>query len=151
EDLRRRGIEAWALGDDNQLELSLPAAQIARPAQPETNPELGGHNTGFARFVEICDEISLTTGKLRKVEILSHYLRSLGSDELRVACVFLTGHAFSRQDAMVLQVGWAVIRQALIQASGLTEDEFRRIASGYGDAARIAFEVLLGRTAPASF
>ena len=150
EDLRRRGIEAWALGEDNQLEFSLPEARITRPARHETSPEPDGHNTGFARFVEVCDEISLTTGKLRKVDILSRYLRLLAPDELRVACVFLTGHAFSRQDAMVLQVGWAIIRRALIQASGLTEGEFRRIASGYGDAARIAFEVLLGRTAPES-
>jgi ATP-dependent DNA ligase I len=150
EDLRQRGMEAWALGDDNQLELSLPAPQIAPSARRETEQELNRQNAGFARFAEICDEISHTAGKLRKVEILSDYLRSLSLDELRVACVFLTGHAFSRQDAMVLQVGWAVIRRALIQASGLTEVEFRRIASGYGDAGRIAFEVLLGRTTPNS-
>jgi DNA ligase-1 len=34
----------------------------------------------------------------------------------------------------------------LIQASGLSESRFRGISAGYGDAGRIAYEVLLGRT-----
>ncbi len=45
-----------------------------------------------------------------------------------------------------MQVGWAVIRKALIQASGLSETHFRSISAGYGDAGRVAYEVLLGRT-----
>ncbi len=71
---------------------------------------------------------------------------SLTEEELPVVATFLTGHAFSRAHGPSLQVGWAVIRQALIQASGLSETDFRSIAAGYGDAGRVAYEVLLGRT-----
>ena len=63
-----------------------------------------------------------------------------------VVATFLTGHAFPRTTGQTLQVGWAVIRKALIQASGLTETHFRNISAGYGDAGRVAYEVLLGRT-----
>ena len=68
------------------------------------------------------------------------------SEELPVVATFLTGHAFSRTIGQSLQVGWAVIRKALIQASGLSETQFCSISAGYGDAGRVAYEVLLGRT-----
>ena len=80
------------------------------------------------------------------MKLLSNYLVSLTDEELPVVATFLTGHAFSRTIGQTLQVGWAVIRKALIQASGLSETHFRSISAGYGDAGRVAYEVLLGRT-----
>jgi DNA ligase 1 len=145
EDLRRRGIEAWSLGEDNQLEFALstnPAADQSILIH-ETN-----HSTesGFLKFTKICDQIAGLTGKLKKIEILARYLISLTDEELPVVATFLTGHAFSRTAGQTLQVGWAVIRKALILASGLSETHFRSISAGYGDAGRVAYEVLLGRT-----
>ncbi len=145
EDLRRRGIEAWSLGEDNQLELALPKANPPVSSRPIADfSDLTA--SGFLRFTKICDQIANLTGKLKKVEILSEYLVSLTDQELPVVATFLTGHAFSRTIEQTLQIGWAVIRKALIQASGLNETEFRGIAGGYGDAGRAAYEVLLGRT-----
>ena len=145
EDLRRRGIEAWSLGDDNQLEFALPLSAPAAQSIPiqEINdlPE-----SGFLQFTKICNQIARLTGKLGKIETLSNYLVSLTEEELPVVATFLTGHAFSRSNGQSLQVGWAVIRKALIQASGLSETHFRSVAAGYGDAGRVAYEVLLGRT-----
>ena len=145
EDLRRRGVEAWSLGEDNQLEFALPLSASAAPSIPiqDVNdlPE-----SGFPGFTKVCNQIARLTGKLRKIETLSNYLISLTDEELPVVATFLTGHAFSRTVGKTLQVGWAVIRKALIQASGLSESRFRSISAGYGDAGRIAYEVLLGRT-----
>jgi DNA ligase 1 len=145
EDLRRRGVESWSLGDDNQLELALPvSAPAARSSPIHDINDLTG--SGFLKFTKICNQIAELTGKLRKIELLSNYLLSLTSEELPVVATFLTGHAFSRTIGQPLQVGWAVIHKALIQASGLSETEFRSISAGYGDAGRVAYEVLLGRT-----
>jgi DNA ligase-1 len=145
EDLRRRKIEAWSLGEENQLELALPTSAAAAPSIPiqESNNSIA---TGFLLFTKICDQIASLTGKLRKIEVLSGYLVSLTEEELPLAATFLTGQAFPRTTGQKLQVGWAVIRKALIQAGGLSETEFRTISAGYGDAGRIAYEVLLGRT-----
>jgi DNA ligase-1 len=145
EDLRRRGIEAWSLGEDNQLEFALPVNAATPPSIPAQEPS-NSPQAGFLRFTKNCDQIASLTGKLRKVEILSSYLLSLTEDELPVAATFLTGNAFPRTTGQTLQVGWAVTRKALIQAGGLTETQFRAISAGYGDAGRIAYEVLLGRT-----
>src|SRR5580704_8219303 len=144
-DLRRRGIEAWSLEKNNQLELALPMSAPVHQSIPiQVTNELTG--TGFLKFVQICNQIANLTGKLKKIQILSDYLISLTEEELPVVATFLTGHAFSRSNGQSLQVGWAVIRKALIQASGLSETHFRSVAAGYGDAGRVAYEVLLGRT-----
>jgi DNA ligase 1 len=148
EDLRRQGIEAWALGEGNQLELSIavPAnGVVAAPTIAEVEPATGG---SFGDFAQLCEEIGRSSGKLKKIELLANYLTKLAESELRVACIFLTGRAFSRADTRTLQVGWSIIHKGLLQATKLTESEFRRIASAYGDAGKIAYEALLGRTAP---
>jgi DNA ligase 1 len=145
EDLRRRGIEAWCLGEDNQLEFALPANSSRAPSIPvkcASDPL----DTGFSGFSKICDEITLLTGKRKKIELLSTFLRSLTAEELPIVATFLTGHAFPRISGRPLQIGWAIIRKALIQAGNWTEQEFRGISAGYGDAGRVAYETLLGRT-----
>jgi DNA ligase 1 len=153
EDLRRRGIEAWALGEDNQLELpiSIPGDSLSEQTIQTVHGAAEPVAGGFDRFTDLCEQISRTTGKLGKVELLANYLQSLPEDELQLACIFLTGHAFPRADARALQVGWSIIRKALIQTASLGETEFRRIASGYGDAAKIAYETLLGKTEPRDY
>ncbi|HZC35961.1 MAG TPA: ATP-dependent DNA ligase [Chthoniobacterales bacterium] len=147
EELRRRGVEAWALGEDNQLELSVAVATPEVPGPTLFDPAVG-EDCEFGRFVAVCEAISQVTGKLRKIELLSNYLRSLDQDALQAASVYLTGHPFAQTDARVLQVGWAVVRKSLMQAAAISEVEFRRISAGYGDAGRVAYEVLLGKTRP---
>jgi DNA ligase 1 len=150
EDLRRRGVEAWALGEDNQLEL---AVTLAMPEVPVARDFVAtaDDRCAFGRFVAVCEAISQVTGKLQKIELLSNYLRSLEPDDLRAASIYLTGHPFSQADARVLQIGWAVVRKALMQAAAISELEFRRISVGYGDAGKVAYEVLLGKTTPRPF
>jgi ATP-dependent DNA ligase I len=150
EDLRRRGVEAWALGEDNQLELAVTLSMPEVPV-PSDLARIADNRCAFGRFVEVCEAISQVTGKLQKVDILSNYLLSLEPDDLKAASIYLTGHAFSQADARVLHIGWAVVRKSLMQAAGISELEFRRIAAGYGDAGKIAYEVLLGKTTPRPF
>jgi DNA ligase 1 len=150
EDLRRRGVESWALGEDNQLELPVRVT-VPESAVPEVLTLLEGDQDEFGRFVAVCEAISQITGKLRKIELLSAYLRDLGAGDLKTVSIYLTGNPFSRSTGGVLQIGWAVLHKALIQAAAISEPEFRRIAAGYGDAGRIAYEVLLGKTVPRPF
>jgi DNA ligase 1 len=150
EDLRRRGIEAWALGENNQLELPVTLAMPEMPARSGFVSTVD-HRCEFGRFVQVCEAISQVTGKLRKIELLSNYLRSLDLDDLKAASIYLTGRPFSQADDRVLQIGWAIVRKSLMQAAALSELEFRRISAGYGDAGKVAYEVLLGKTTPRSF
>ncbi|MDP9253757.1 MAG: ATP-dependent DNA ligase [Verrucomicrobiota bacterium] len=149
-DLRDRGYEAWALSEQNQLELTLGTfREIEFPGPGKTQPpEI---ESEFGRFAKIGEAVAVIPAKLQKVRLLSEYLRTLDSDQLSVATIYFTGKAFPQSDLRTLQVGWAVIFRALIAASKLSETEFRRIASSYGDAGKIAFEALESRTTPKPF
>jgi DNA ligase 1 len=157
-DLRERGIEAWALSEENQMELMLtkgvaagvsPAEKIQQEKPPGMT--LAPPSSEFRAFAEVGEQIAATPAKLEKVRLLAEYLRTLGADQLPIATVYFTGKPFPQSDLRTIQAGWAVIHRALLGATKLAEPEFRRIASSYGDAGKTALEALEGRTVPEPF
>jgi DNA ligase-1 len=156
-DLRERGVEAWALSQQNQLELTLhaaPAPGSARASRPSTSAPLvdsGGVASEFHTFAQVGEQIAATPAKLEKVRLLSDYLRMLDAEQLRSATIFFTGKPFAQTDQRTLQTGWAIIYRALLGASQRGNAELRRIASSHGDASKSAREALEGRTVPEPF
>jgi DNA ligase-1 len=169
-DLRERGIEAWALSEENQMELTLKSrerthARVPFAAPPLQNGEevregegafastggVGGPQSEFHAFATVGEAIAATPAKLEKVRLLAEYLRMLDPTQLAIATVYFTGKPFPQSDLRTVQAGWAVIHRALMGATKLAEPEFRRIASSHGDAGKTALEALEGRTAPEPF
>ncbi len=155
-DLRRRGVEAWALTGDNQLELQIGHAPRVAPASADTPvTESGPAEPGsFAAFAALAERIAATSGKLGKIAMLAEYLAGLAAlDErmLAAAALYLTGRAFPQGDGRVLQTGWAVIKRALIGAAGVTEQQLREVSHRHADAGKTTAEILAGRTMPQSF
>ena len=168
-DLRARGIEAWALTEENQMELTLgtflksvPAATSVAAVADRVLPS--GSDPGsmtaaanattpseFVAFANVGQAIAATPAKLEKVDLLAEYFLTLDDVRLSIATVYFTGHAFPQTDLRTLQVGGSVIYRALAGATKMGEAEFRRTASGHGDAGKTAFEVLDGRTTPEPF
>jgi DNA ligase-1 len=154
-DLRERGIEAWALSEENQMEFML--AQI--PSGPSVGAPGSELRTGgtrpsiseFLGFANVGETIAATPAKLEKIRLLADYLCGLTSEQLSIVTPYFTGKAFAQNDPRILQIGWAVIFRALQAATKISDAEFRRVASTHGDAAKTAFEVLHGRTAPQPF
>jgi DNA ligase 1 len=164
-DLRARGIEAWALTEENQMELTLGTsvvgihnAALAEAAVPGGD-EIQSAETAdvtvapseFLEFANVGQVIAATPAKLEKVGLLAEYFLTLDDARLSIATVYFTGHAFPQTDLRTLQVGGSVIYRALAGATKMSEAEFRRIASSHGDAGKTAFEVLDGRTTPEPF
>lgn len=158
-DLRERGVEAWALSEENQLEFSLrasaskpttPPAVAAAAGEAASFPDRGAADS-FAAFAALGERVASTTSKLKKIAALSAYFRSLDDALLSVAAVYLTGRPFAQADARTLQTGSAVIRRALRAVSGLGEQPFRDLSRLHADAGKTAYEALLGRTAPQPF
>ena len=167
-DLRARGIEAWALTEENQMELTLgtslagiddvtPVAGIAdavRSSGSDPRPMTAATvlaPSEFLAFANVGQAIAATPAKLEKVRLLSEYFSTLDDARLAIATVYFTGYAFPQTDLRTLQVGGSVIYRALAGATKMSDAEFRRIASSYGDAGKTAFEVLDGRTSPEPF
>ena len=153
-DLRERGIEAWALSEENQMDLKLP-----KPVVPSVSPASGRNaadtvaatTSEFLQFANVGESIAATSAKLEKVRLLAEYLRALKSDQLSIVTTYLTGRAFPQSDLRTLQAGWAVIYRALVAATKISDAEFHRIAASHGDLGKTAFEVLEGRTKPQPF
>ena len=151
-DLRARGLEAWALTEENQMELQLDRYIALRcPDGAARHPYHSTQHSEFLDFANAGEDIRSTPAKLEKVRLLSDYLRSLTTEQLPFATTYFTGRAFAQSDPRILQIGWAVIFRALQDATKIDDSEFHGIASRHGDAGKSAFEVLDGRTAPEPF
>jgi DNA ligase 1 len=162
-DLRVRGVEAWALSEENQMEFALHSGEHTRPRpvampslqaptadQPAAFPE-GASQSEFLAFANVGEAIAATPAKLEKIRLLADYLRGLTSEQLPIAALYFTGRAFAQSDLRTLQVGWTIIFRALQAATHIDDTELHRIASAHGDAGRSAFEILDGQTAPQPF
>jgi DNA ligase-1 len=163
-DLRARGIEAWALTEENQMDLTFGTSLAQFPDRPiavstaQTNglpPVTAVVTTAtpseFLAFANVGQTIAATPAKLEKVRRLAEYFSTLDDERLAVATVYFTGHAFPQTDLRTLQVGGSVIYRALGSATKISDAEFRRIAHSHGDAGKTAFDVLDGHTLPEAF
>src|SRR5260370_21521133 len=151
-DLRERGVEAWALSEENQMELKFGSdAALRRPVGAARRSYHSNADSEFLDFANVGESIALTAAKLEKVRLLSEYLRTLNSEQLPIVTTYLTGRAFAQSDLRTLQVGWAMIYRALLAATKISDPEFHRIAASHGDLGKTAFEVLEGRTKPQPF
>ena len=177
-DLRERGVEAWALSEENQMDLPLPnsgSARVSRAgcgvapkqsffdpaATPNENapsrdalaglPDACATQSEFATFAEVGESIALTAGKLEKIRLLADYFRTLNAEQLPMAATYFTGRVFAQSDLRTLQIGGSIIYRAISEAAKLSEAEFRQIAHSHGDAGKTALEALEGRTNPQPF
>ena len=156
--LRERGIEAWALGQDNQLEIALgsprpPCAGGSEAAPtnafPSTTSERGNTEPDdLLAFANAGEKIRATMGKLEKVEFLKNYFLALKGNELPAAAVAFTGRPFPASESRALNCGWAIIKGALLAASGVNEADYRATYRRYSDSGDTTEAVLMGRTKP---
>ncbi|HEX4697603.1 MAG TPA: ATP-dependent DNA ligase [Candidatus Udaeobacter sp.] len=166
-DLRERGIDAWALSEENQLEFTLSKEPMRRAGVSFEKDAARGaiatenlqdrrtdenvFESEFLTFANVGEAIAATPAKLEKVRLLAEYLRELPSDALSFVTTYFTGRAFAQSDLRTLQVGWSVVFRALQAATKIEDATFHRIAGRHGDAGKSAFEILDGRTTPQAF
>jgi DNA ligase-1 len=152
-DLRQRGIEAWALGADNQMELRgftftspspPPAASEAATRQPANAAAtvVSPDPAAFAGFCAAADRIRDTSSKLAKVTILQEYFLRLAPELAGQAAIYFTGRAFAQGDPRSLDCGWAILKRAVLGASGLTEADFRATYQRFRDSGETTAAVL---------
>ena len=135
-DLRRRGHEAWALGMTDQLELRIEAekpTEIVKPAALANEPV-----SGFGQWARACERTAAESSRLKKIAHLGGYLRGLATDEEAA----LAARCFSASVGEALNTGWAIVKRALLEVSGLREDEYNAISRSQNDFGRTAFLVL---------
>jgi len=101
----------------------------------------------FNDFALVCERLAATTKKLEKAALLKEYFAALTDADLVLAARFLAGRPFALADERVLNVGWAVVRDAICTISGLSPDAFGALATRMGEAGAAAEIALEGHTA----
>jgi DNA ligase-1 len=149
--LRARGIEAWALGIDNQLEIALGApvavgATLSAPALDATSVPCADND--LLAFARVGEKIRATAGKLEKIALLRDYFLTLRGDDLPAAAIAFTGRPFAVGEARALHCGWAIIKSALLAVSGLSEADYRQAYRRFSDSGDTTGAILAGRTRP---
>ena len=143
-DLRDRGIDAWALTEENQLELSLagPKSATVQGTNVAATHSLEEGGT-FGEMCVIGEQVGATASRLKKVELLQEFLKQLEPDrELPLAVTYLSGRALAASDERKVNAGGSVIARALRAASSVSEQRLREFFSLHRDAGKTAFEVM---------
>jgi DNA ligase 1 len=151
--LRDRGIEAWAINQDNQLEMALALPESSpTPRRPRRSDPSAANCTEdcFIRFAATAEAVRRTPKKLEKVALLGAYLQSLESDDAARASVFLTGRPFPQSSDLKLSLGWAAMRRAVLAVSGANDAAWRAAYRQYADSGDAAESLLADRAAPAA-
>jgi DNA ligase-1 len=103
----------------------------------------------FAEFVRVCEQVAATSKKLQKAALLKAFFEQLSDADLQLAARFFAGTPFSLADQRVLNIGGAVVRDAVLALVGATVEQWNRLAVEHGEAGRAA-EVLLRGHVPAN-
>jgi len=150
--LRERGIEAWALSEENQLDLGLsptaaapsvraPSAAAAKPAAEPAPADAAPDPLAFARFAAVAEKVAAQPRRHGKVALLAEYLATLPGSAAAIATRCACARPGPAGNEGQIGVGWALLRRALLERTGLTEAQYR---SGFqrfpdaGDAAEAA-------------
>jgi DNA ligase 1 len=104
----------------------------------------------FYDFAQLGERLAATTKKLEKAALLKEYLAALADDDLALVTRFLAGRPCALSDERVLNVGWAVVRDAICAISGSTPDAFGELSTRMGEAGAAAEIALEGHAAPAA-
>ena len=162
--LRELGFPAAALSEGEQMTLALgdrPVLQADREnlvaeheiprvdslaASPESRDETVSRGQAdtradFRGFAEACTAIGGTSSKLEKVRLLSDYLTSLTVGVIPTVTIWFTGMPFAPSADRVLQVGWALLRDALCEVVEVDEREFHHVYLKHSDLGETAAEL----------
>ncbi len=155
--LRDLGYDAEALSEPEQLALPLSDAAgatktFAAPARRAVEVEPGIYRDetpgslpeakSFQAFAQICAKIGGTSKKLEKVELLAGYLRGLTDHDLGLAVTWFAGKPFAPVENKVLQLGWALIRDAACTVADIDQAEFGRVYLKHSDLGETIWELL---------
>jgi DNA ligase 1 len=94
------------------------------------------------RLVETCEAVAATTGKTKKIRIVSDYLKALSVDDAARACVFLTGRAFPRREEKVLGIGGSNLARLVTTLAGGHAEDLWEVYRKHGDLGRAAEDIL---------
>ena len=109
-------------------------------ADPQAGP--------MERFAQTGEAIRGTPSKLEKTRLLGEYFAGLDLPSLPLAAIFFTARPFADRDQRKLNLGYAVIRNAVCAVAGVDDDALGEAYLRHSDVGDVIEEVLAGHTHP---
>jgi DNA ligase 1 len=94
------------------------------------------------------EAIRATTSKLEKTRLLGEYFAALDDETLPLAAVYFTARPFADRDQRKLNLGYAVIRNAVCDLAQVDEEALGESYMRHSDVGDVIEEVLQGHTHP---
>src|SRR3979411_489836 len=99
-------------------------------------------------FARTGDAIRATSSKLEKTRLLGEYFAGLEDESLPLAAVYFAARPFADRDQRKLNLGYAVIRNAVCALAGVDEEALGESYMRHSDVGDVIQEVLHGHTHP---
>jgi DNA ligase 1 len=94
------------------------------------------------RWSDLAERGAATTHTSEKTALLAEYLRSLTTDELPIAAVFLTGRPFPEADQRTTGLGWSAMIAAIGALTGATREDLAAAYDRHSDLGLAVADVL---------
>src|ERR1700737_1826679 len=99
-------------------------------------------------FARTGEAIRATNSKLEKTRLLGEYFAALDDETLPLSAVYFTARPFADRDQRKLNLGYAVIRQAVCEIAGVDESVLGESYMRHSDVGDVSGEGLEGHTHP---
>jgi len=99
-------------------------------------------------FARTGEAIRATSSKLEKTRLLGDYFASLDEETLPLAAVYFAARPFADRDQRKLNLGYAVIRNAVCELTQVDEEALGESYMRHSDVGDVIEEVLQGHTHP---
>src|SRR5438309_1533214 len=99
-------------------------------------------------FARTGDAIRATSSKLEKTRLLGEYFAGLDEESLPLAAVYFAARPFADRDQRKLNLGYAVIRNAVCELAQVDEGALGESYMRHSDVGDVIEEVLQGHTHP---
>ena len=154
--LRELGFDAETLSEHDQMGLQLqdrprPSSSCSvesvesRTRTKDEDEDEQQTPSAFVRLANACLAISLTSSKLAKTQLLADYLRSIDAPLTGTVVTWFSGTPFAATENKIMQLGWALQRDAICEVSGVTDSDFHQVFLKHSDLGETAFELFSHR------
>src|SRR5438128_11325872 len=99
-------------------------------------------------FARTGEAIRATSSKLEKTRLLGEYFAGLDEETLPLAAVYFAARPFADRDQRKLNLGYAVIRNAVCELAQVDEEALGESYMRHSDVGDVIEEVLQGHTHP---
>jgi DNA ligase-1 len=94
-------------------------------------------------FAELCDILSKESGSLKKIELISDSIKEVSDEgELYLFAIYLTGRIYPSNIQKTINIGKALIRDAIVKLSGITKEDWDMQIREYGESGEAVFFIL---------